>query len=273
MGTKIKNISMKIASRIKNFRITRSVFAYPYVLFLMMFVIMPLVILLINAFIVNEKFSFENFANFFNDGSSVDTLMFSLLIGIITTVLCILLGYPVAYILSKWSSGRLIVLLFILPMWVNFLIRTLSTRFMFEAIGIKLGVGTLIFGLVYNYIPFMILPLHTTLSNIDKSFSEAASDLGANPINTFFKITFPLSIPGILSGITMVFIPTISTFAISQFLGGTSSHLFGDSINTKFEHQLYGVGSVMSIIMLIFVLISNYFMQKTNKGEAARNLW
>jgi spermidine/putrescine transport system permease protein len=144
---------------------------------------------------------------------------------------------------------------------------------MFEALGIELGIGTLIFGLVYNYIPFMILPLHTTLSNIDKSYSEAASDLGAHSITTFLKITLPLSMPGILSGITMVFIPTISTFAITQFLGGTSAHLFGDSINTKFEHQLYGVGSVMSLIMLALVLVSNYFMRKTNRGEAARNLW
>ncbi|MDR0696295.1 MAG: ABC transporter permease [Christensenellaceae bacterium] len=273
MGTQIKNIGIKISNKIKNFRITRSVFAYPYVLFLMLFVIMPLIILLINAFMVNDELSLKNFSDFMTDGSNVQTLTFSLLIGLITTALCILIGYPIAYILSKWSSGRVIVLLFILPMWVNFLIRTLSTRFMFDAIGIKLGVETLIFGLVYNYIPFMILPLHTTLSNIDKSYTEAASDLGANHLSTFFKVTFPLSIPGILSGVTMVFIPTISTFAISQFLGGTSSYLFGDSIERKFMHQLYGVGSVMSIIMLAFVLIANYFMRKSNKGEASRNLW
>lgn len=154
---------------------------------------------------------------------------------------------------------------------MNFLIRTLSTRAMFEALGIDLGMGTVIFGMVYNFIPFMILPLHTTLSNIDKSYIEAAQDLGASPSIVFLKATLPLSIPGIISGITMVFIPTISTFAISQLLGGI--YLFGDSIYSKFNHGMYGVGSVMSLIMLVFVIISNVFISKVNKGGAARNLW
>ncbi|MFR7766346.1 MAG: ABC transporter permease [Lachnospiraceae bacterium] len=164
-------------------------------------------------------------------------------------------------------------LLFILPMWVNFLIRTLATKSIFEWMGVKLGIGTVIFGMVYNYLPFMILPLHTTLSNIDKSYAEAAGDLGADPFTVFLKTVLPLSLPGIISGITMVFIPTISTFAISELLSNNTIKLFGDSINLKFNHiETYGVGSVMSLIMLALVLLSNFFMNRFNKDVYNRGV-
>ncbi|MDD4316827.1 MAG: ABC transporter permease [Clostridia bacterium] len=266
-----KKIRHRIVAAIKGFRLTRSVFSYPYILFLLLFVVTPLVLILVNAFIVEDKLSLGNFIDLVTDGASLPTLFTSLMVGIITTIICLLVGYPVAYILSKRSSGKIIVLLFILPMWVNFLIRTLATRAIFEALKIDLGIGTVIFGMVYNFLPFMILPLHTTLSNIDKSFSEAAQDLGADPPTVFLKTVLPLSLPGIISGITMVFIPTVSTFAISQLLGGT--YLFGDSIYNKFNNGMYGVGSVMSLIMLLFVIVSNMFIGKANKGEVARNLW
>ena len=153
-------------------------------------------------------------------------------------------------------------------MWVNFLIRTLATRAIFEALNIDLGLGTVIFGMVYNFLPFMILPLHTTLTNIDKSYLQAAQDLGADAVTVFIKTTLPLSLPGIISGVTIVFIPTISTFAISQLLGGT--YLFGDSIYNKFNNRLYSVGSVMSLIMLLLVIVSNIFISKYNKGRRPR---
>ncbi len=267
----LKDLLLKLKKTVKSFRITRSVFSYPYILFMLLFVVTPLALILINAFLVDSSLSFGNFIALIHDGASIPTLFTSLLVGLITTMICLIVGYPVAYILSKRNSGKIIVLLFILPMWVNFLIRTLSTRAMFEALQIDLGLGTVVFGMVYNFIPFMILPLHTTLSNIDKSYVEAAQDLGANPPTVFLKTTFPLSIPGIISGITMVFIPTISTFAISQLLGGI--YLFGDSIYSKFNHGMYGVGSVMSLIMLVFVVISNVFISKVNKGGVARNIW
>lgn len=272
MRQTVKAWGLKIKNAVKNYHITRSVFSYPYVAFMMLFVIVPLLLILVNAFIAGGRLSFANFGALVKDGASLNTLGLSLLVGFITTFICILIGYPVAYILSKNSSGKLIVLLFILPMWVNFLIRTLATRAIFEALGVKLGLGTVIFGMVYNYLPFMIMPLHTTLSNIDKSYAEAAKDLGADGVTVFLKVIFPLSFPGIISGVTMVFIPTITTFAISQLLGGT--HLFGDSIYTKFNNDgMYGVGSVMSLIMLVFVLASNFLINKFNKGEVARNIW
>lgn len=266
-----KELAHKIRKTFKGFRLTRKAFSYPYIIFMLLFIVVPLVLILVNAFLVDNRLSLGNLISLIMDGSSINTLVSSLLVGIITTVSCLLIGYPVAYILSKKASGRIIVLLFILPMWVNFLIRTLSTRAIFEALGIRLGMGTVIFGMIYNFLPFMILPLHTTLSNIDKSYSEAAQDLGADPITVFFKTILPLSLPGIISGITMVFIPTISTFAISQLLGGT--YLFGDSIYSKFNNGMYGVGSVMSLIMLALVIISNIFISKFNNGEAAKNLW
>ena len=159
---------------IKNFRMSRKVFAWPYILFMLLFIVTPLVMVLVNAFLADGKLTLDNFVDFFSDRSSLDVLAVSLIVGFVTTLLCLLLGYPIAYILSKTESGKILVLLFILPMWVNFLIRTLATKSIFEWMGVKLGIGTVIFGMVYNYLPFMILPLHTTLSNIDKSYAEAA---------------------------------------------------------------------------------------------------
>lgn len=251
---------------------SRRVFAYPYVLFMLLFIVTPLVMILVNAFIADGKLSFDNFVSFFTDRNSLNVLAISLVVGFVTTLLCLLLGYPIAYILSKMDSGKILVLLFILPMWVNFLIRTLAIKSIFDWLKVPLGMGTVIFGMVYNYLPFMILPLHTTLSNIDKSYAEAASDLGADPFTVFLKTVLPLSLPGIISGITMVFIPTISTFAISELLSDRTIKLFGDSINLKFTQDMYGVGSVMSLIMLALVLLSNFFMNRFSKDVYNRGV-
>lgn len=275
MVEKLKNFKFKpVAVKIKNFKLTRRVFSYPYILFLLIFVVTPLVLLLVNAFLVDNKISLQNFAEFFQGKASLVVLANSIIVGLVTTALCLILGYPVAYFLTKYSASKLFVLLFILPMWVNFLIRTLATKAIFVSLGIDLGMGTVIFGMVYNYLPFMILPLHTTISSLDKSYAEAAQDLGADSVTVFTKTTLPLSLPGILSGITMVFIPTISTFAISQLLSDSTIFLFGDSIQMKFEQGLYGVGSIMSLVMLVMVFLSNILMNKVNKNEpSARSLW
>lgn len=269
-----KFMSSKFVKSIKNFKLTRRAFSYPYMIFLVLFVIVPMALILVYAFLnENNQLTFANFISIATDGASLKVLLTSLLVGIVTTAICLLLGYPVSYILSKYSASKVLVLLFVLPMWVNFLIRTLATKAIFVALDWKLGMGSVIFGMVYNYLPFMILPLHTTLSNIDKSYEEAARDLGADGLTVFVKSTLPLSVPGILSGITMVFIPTISTFAISQLLSDYTIFLFGDSIQTKFTNNLYGVGSVMSLIMIIFVLLSNFLISKFNKYDnGGRNL-
>ncbi|MDY3256492.1 MAG: ABC transporter permease [Eubacteriales bacterium] len=258
----------------KNFKLTRKVFSYPYILFLTVFVVVPLSLLLVNSFLVDGKLSFDNFKEFFSGKASLLVLANSIIVGLVTTGLCLLLGYPVAYLLVKFDAGKIFVLLFILPMWVNFLIRTLATKAIFVALGVKLGMFTVVFGMVYNYLPFMILPLYTTLSGMDKSYAEAAKDLGADPMNVLVKTILPMSLPGIISGITMVFIPTISTFAISQLLSDSTIYLFGDSIQTKFDQGVYGVGSIMSIVMLVMVLVSNYFINKFNRsGDVRRSIW
>ncbi|MGI6213130.1 MAG: ABC transporter permease [Christensenellales bacterium] len=261
-------------AKLKAFQFKRRTFAYPYMAFMLIFVVLPLVLILVNAFLVDDKLSFGNLIRFFREKASVTVLGNSIMVGLLTTFLCLILGYPVAYYLNKLKAGKLMVLLFILPMWVNFLIRTLSTKAIFVALGIRLGMGSVIFGMVYNYLPFMILPLHTTISNIDKSYIEASQDLGADSINSFIRVVLPLSVPGIISGITMVFIPTISTFAISQLLSDGNIFLFGDSIQTKFSMGLYGVGSIMSLIMLILVLASNFLIGKFYKeGDEGRKVW
>ena len=258
----------------KNFKLTRKVFSYPYILLLTVFVVVPLSLLLVNSFLVDGKLSFDNFKEFFSGKASLLVLASSIIVGLVTTGLCLLLGYPVAYLLVKFDAGKIFVLLFILPMWVNFLIRTLATKAIFVALGVKLGMFTVVFGMVYNYLPFMILPLYTTLSGMDKSYAEAAKDLGADPMNVLVKTILPMSLPGIISGITMVFIPTISTFAISQLLSDSTIYLFGDSIQTKFDQGVYGVGSIMSIVMLVMVLVSNYFINKFNRsGDVRRSIW
>lgn len=261
-------------ARLKAFQFKRRTFAYPYILFMLIFIVLPLVLILINAFLVDNRLSLDNLIRFFREKASLTVLGNSLMIGLLTTFLCLVLGYPVAYYLAKLRAGKLMVLLFILPMWVNFLIRTLATKAIFVALGVRLGMGSVLFGMVYNYLPFMILPLHTTISNIDKSLIEASQDLGADGMHSFIKVILPLSVPGIISGITMVFIPTISTFAISELLSDGNIFLFGDSIQTKFSNGLYGVGSVMSLIMLILVLASNYLISKFYKdGDEGRRVW
>lgn len=262
---------------LKKFKMTKRVFAYPYVLFMLIFVVVPLAMIFVYAFLDNGGgFTVENFKIFFSSSSSLYVLGNSLFVGVITTLICLIIGYPIAYILSKnRNSGKIMVLLFVLPMWVNFLIRTLATKAIFIAMDVELGMGTVLFGMVYNYLPFMILPLHTVICAIDKSYIEASKDLGADNSTVFLKTILPLSKSGILSGITMVFIPTISTFAISQLLSNGKIFLFGDSIELKFSQDMYGVGAVMSLVMLAFVLISSFIMNRYNKNNVnvGRSLW
>ena len=264
---------MKLKSK---FRFTRKALSYPYMLFLLIFVVVPLVIILINAFLADDNsFTLQNFVEFFSDnGGGLTVLGNSLLMGVVTTVICLAIGYPVAYFLAKYhASNKVLVLFFIMPMWVNFLMRTLSTKAIFLALDIELGMGTVLFGMVYNYLPYMILPLHTTLVSIDHSYIEAAEDLGADKFTVMTKTIIPLSLPGIMSGITMTFIPAISTFAISEVLSSSKIFLFGDAINMHFSKTTnsFGVGSVMSLVMLVLVVICNAITNAASKEEGVKS--
>lgn len=186
---------------------------------------------------------------------AVNTFVYSVGIALITTIACLLLSYPAAWILSRSNSNtaQTMVMLFILPMWVNILIRTLATVALFDFMNLPLGEGALIFGMIYNFLPFMLYPIYNTLQKMDKNLIEAAQDLGAAPCQVFWKVILPLSMPGIVSGIIMVFMPTISTFAIAELLTMNNIKLFGTTIQENINNGMWNYGAALSLIMLLLM--------------------
>ena len=250
---------MKFVAKIFN---KRANWAIPYAIFLAMFVALPLVLIVVYAFQNGDgTFSIENFKRFVEQPEAINTLIYSIGIALITTILCILLGYPAAWILSNRQLNRseVTVVLFILPMWVNILVRTLATVALFDFAKLPLGEGALIFGMVYNFLPFMIYPIYNTLQKMDHSLIEAAEDLGATPMEVFRKVTVPLSMPGVMSGIMMVFMPTISTFAIAELLTMNNVKLFGTTIQENINNGMWNYGAALSLIMLIIIGITSLF--------------
>lgn len=241
----------------------RSTWAIPYVLFMLLFVVLPLILIGVYGFMdYDGHFTTANFAKFIEQPGALNTFIYSVGIAIVTTFLCILLGYPAAYILSnrEFNTGKTMVLLFILPMWVNILIRTLATVSLFDITGIPLGQGALLFGLTYDFLPFMIYPIYNTMTKIDKNLIEAAQDLGANQLEIFVKVIFPLSMPGVISGIMMVFLPTISTFAISELLTMNDIRLFGSIIQENIMlSDTMNYGAALSLIMLLIIGATSLF--------------
>lgn len=243
--------------------------AIPYAVFLVVFVIIPLFIVVIFAFTAESGgITFNNFIEAFTEMNALSILLKSLLFALLTSAICFIIAYPIALILSnpRFNRSYVMVLLFVLPMWINFLLRTLAIRNIFEILGIARGYVPALIGTVYDFLPFMILPIYTTLSTLDRSLVEASADLGAGTVKTFFKVTLPLSTPGIISGVIMVFMPTVSSFAIPDLLG-RDLILFGKMIDKSFASggSRY-VGSALSLIMLILVgasvFIANRFAKK-----------
>lgn len=244
----------------------------PYALFLLVFVIVPLLLIVLYAFTdEGGAFTLANFRKFMMHPEAMNTFVYSIGIAVITTLVCLLLGYPAAYILSQkqFKTSRTMVVLFILPMWVNILIRTLATVALFDFLNLPLGEGALVFGMVYNFLPFMVLPIYNVLVKIDKDVISAARDLGAGNIQTFTKIILPLSVPGIISGITMVFVPALTTFVISNLLGGSKILLIGNVIEQEFQQgSNWHVGSGLSLVLMIFIIASMALIAKYDKdGE------
>ena len=249
----------------------RSSWGIPYAVFLAIFVALPLIMVAVYAFKGRDGgFSLENFLKFFQTPEDLHTFVYSIEIALITTVLCLLLGYPAAWIManSKLHRSSVTVMLFILPMWINMLIRTLATVALFDFLRAPLGEGALIFGMVYNFLPFMIYPIYNTLNKMDKSYAEAAQDLGASPATVFRKITIPLSMPGISSGILMVFMPTISTFAVAELLTMNNIKLFGTTIQENINNGLWNYGAALALIMLIIIGISMLFSDSEQERES-----
>ena len=245
----------------------RSSWVLPYTIFLVLFVAMPLLLIVFYSFQdAAGHFTFANIAKFFTDKDSLSTFALSIEVAIENTALCILIGYPAAYILADKSLNRsaVTVVLFILPMWVNALMRTLATAELFTMAGVQLGKGTLLFGMCYDYLPFMIYPIYNTLAKMDRSYAEAAADLGASPFTVFRKVTLPLSMPGIASGVLMVFMPTVSTFAISEFLTNNKIKLFGTIIQENINNSMWNYGAALSLVMLIIIGLTSFIGKKDN---------
>ena len=253
----------------------RSAWANPYFVFLILFVALPLLLIVVYSFQDGSgHFTFANIAKFFTDKDSIATFALSIEVAIENTLICILLGYPAAWILSNSSLNKsaVTIMLFILPMWINALMRTLATAELFNMLGIALGKGTLLFGMVYDYLPFMIYPVYNVLKKMDPSYAEAARDLGATPFQVFWKVTFPLSMPGVTSGILMVFMPTVSTFAISEFLTNNKIKLFGTIIQENINSSMWNYGAALSLIMLIIIGISTLLTGSDEAGKAEGGL-
>ena len=247
----------------------RSNWSIPYFIFLVLFVILPLVLVIVYAFQSNEGgFTLANIGKFFSDSDAISTFALSLEVAIENTLICILLGYPAAYILADKQLNRsaVTIVLFILPMWINALMRTLATSELFNVLGFTLGKGTLLFGMVYDYLPFMIYPIYNILQKMDKSYGEAAEDLGATPLQVFTKVTLPLSMPGIMSGVMMVFMPTVSTFAIAEFLTNNKIKLFGTIIQENINSSMWNYGSALALIMLIIIGITSLFSNEDSNA-------
>lgn len=244
---------------------SRRTWAWPYVLFMLCFVILPLILIAFYAFTdAAGAFTIQNFVSFFSKSEAVNTFIYSIAIALITTIICILIGYPAAYIMAMQSfrTPQVMAILFILPMWINFLLRTIATVELFHMFGLPLGEGALIFGLVYDFLPFMIYPIYNTLQKLDTNLIEAAQDLGANQRKVFTKIIIPLSMPGVYSGIIMVFMPTVSTFAISELLTHNKITLFGSLIQRSFGEggiAMWNYGAALSLIMLIIIGLTSFF--------------
>ena len=244
---------------------SRDKWAWPYALFLVCLVLLPLVLIGVYAFTDSAgEFTLENFVSFFTKSTAINTFIYSIGIAFITTIICLLLGYPAAYIMAMadFKTPHVIAMLFILPMWINFLLRTIATVELFGMFGLPLGEGALIFGMVYDFLPFMIYPIYNTLQKMDTSLIEAAHDLGANRLQVFTKVTLPLSMPGIYSGMVMVFMPTVSTFAIAELLTHNKITLFGSLIQRSFGEggiTMWNYGAALSLIMLVIIGLTSFF--------------
>ena len=266
----------------------------PYLVWMAIFIIVPMLLVVYYAFTVTTPegttWSLDNFARFF-EPIYLRVLWRSLALALVSTVICLLLGYPVAMIMAgnAFTRKNVLMLLFVVPMWMNFLLRTyawltilerngflniLLTRLGLPQINILYTSTAVVLGMVYNFLPFMVLPIYSVLSKIDKGVIEAAGDLGANAVQVFTRVIFPLSLPGVVSGITMVFMPALTTFVISRLLGGGQFTLIGNLIEQQFlVVGDWGFGSAISMVMIIFILLSMAIMSFFEGEDKEATLW
>ncbi len=260
--------------------------AAPHIVWSVLFIIAPLIFVAYYAFTdMSGSFSLENLAEFFSP-EYLSIFLRSVRLALIATLICLLLGYPIAYFISrsKPKTQRLLILLLMLPMWMNFLIRTYAIMMLIQDTGIinsflaNLGIGPIhilgtegavVLGMVYDYLPYMILPIYSVMAKFDYRLIEAASDLGCNGFGVLRKVIFPLSISGVISGVTMVFVPCISTFYISQKLGGPETLLIGDVIEQRYASSDYNMAAALSFVLMMILIVGLLLVNKyTDKDDA-----
>ena len=277
----------------------KSILAWPYVLWIILFTILPLLIIVLFAFTektamgsISMVFTLDNYRKFFQP-LYLNVLKRSVILAVVSTVMCLIVGYPMAYIMSRAPRKKrnLMATLFVLPLWTNFLLRTyawmgllreqgLVNEFL-KAIGLierplqlLYNNGAVVMGMVYNFLPFMVLPIYSVLVKLDDSLLEAAHDLGANDVKVFQKVIFPLSLPGVATGIYMVFMPAVSTFVLSDLLGGSHTILLGNLIENQFRNaRNWQFGSAISVIMLLFIIVTMGYFAKDGDHERGNGLW
>ena len=278
----------------------RALFAVPYVGWMTLFVVVPIIMVVIYAFATAEGgVTLENFSSM---GTYASVFTRSFWLALLATLICLLIGYPAAYFISREGPRfqRIAMMLIMLPMWMNFLLRTYSWMSVLENNGLlnqlfrNIGLislyngiaglfgrapvdhfqmigtpGAVVLGMVYNYLPFMILPIYSVIEKMDRSLLEAAQDLGAGSARVFRKVILPLSLPGVLSGVTMVFVPSVSTFAISRLLGGGTQMMLGDLIEQQFLGGAYNphLGAAISLVMMVIVVVCMVVMNHFGEGE------
>lgn len=266
----------------KKMTLSQKLISAPYLVWSSIFIIVPLAMVLYYAFTdANGNFTFANIREI---SGFADTFLMSIWLGAVATVICLLIAYPLAYFISRMSKRKqkFMMILIMLPMWINLLLRTYSLMKILEDTGFIntllswIGLptvhmintkGAVVAGMVYNFIPYMILPIYTVMSRIEEATIEASQDLGAGAFSTFRRVIMPLSIPGIVSGITMVFVPSVSTFYISQKLGGNIT-LIGDIIEFKFKNEMnYNVGAAMSLVLMVMILLCMLIMNRFADGS------
>jgi len=260
--------------------------AAPYLVWMAIFIIVPMFLVIFFAF--TDKSGSFSLENIMQVGQYSNVFLRSIWLGAIATFVCLLIGYPLAYIIAHCKARRqnVMIMLVMLPMWMNFLLRTYAWMTLLEDNGLinnflaAIGLGRLplintpgavVLGMVYNYVPYMILPIYSVLTKIDNSVIEAAQDLGADGKRVFLKVVFPISMPGVISGITMVFVPAVSTFIISKMLGGGANLLIGDLIDMQFLGSAYNpnLGSAISLVLMVLILICMGIMNQFDDGEKA----
>ena len=256
----------------------RSIAAAPHIFWAVLFIILPLLIVVYYAFTdADGNFSFENITSL---SEYMPIFGLSIELAVIATAICLLVGYPLGYMIAKAKpkNQKLLIMLLMLPMWTNLLIRTYSIMailddggFLNTLLGTTMHIvgtkGAVIFGMVYDFLPYMVLPIYTCVSKIDKNMWEAASDLGCSPVRVMTRVILPLSMSGIISGVTMVLVPSISTFYISQKLGGGTFELIGDTIERQFVTGALNVGAAISFVMMILIIISLTIMNKFSDSD------